>query len=518
MGVERRRARSDGRQPLLVAPRSGLVALSTCLLVRVLLYATGTRFSTSYLTYGWQLVPAETLRRDPFGSVWFLHMQPPLFNLMVGVLLRWSPAPEGITFQLVWLALVGLTILVSHDVLVRLGAPPSIAAVATIVVFCDPDWLRYELTPQYEVPAALLIVVVVWAVLRLTERATTGRWLALSGALTAIVLMRSPFHPVWLVAVLLLALWSLRGRWRWREVALALALPLLLVGGWLVKNQVLFGQATLSSWFGMNLQRAVISPLTPGQLDHLVAKGTVSELATVHSFNSYADYAPYVSPCQPEHGQKAVSRDARANGVPNFNYECYLAVYDRLSGDARAAIVAEPARYLYGRGWALEDTFSRGAPPGLDHSLFHTLDDVYRIPMLDVHLHLDQQGWAIPLAPVRYLDIRFSPTLAALAAWWLVVLGREGWAAAQGRRGRARLAKVVAAFTVVWVIVVGALFEIGENARFRIMVHPLLVGVPVAAALTAWASARRGPGHRPDSVEIPAPVPRHADGPPVPAS
>src|SRR5262245_47181335 len=132
------------RRPLLVAPRAALAALGICFAVRGLLYATGTRFSTAYLTYGWQIVPAETLARDPFGSVWYLHIQPPLFNLMTGVLLRWSPFSVGITFQVVYLAIVGLLIVVSQDLFVRLGASPTVAAGITVFVFCDPDWLRYE--------------------------------------------------------------------------------------------------------------------------------------------------------------------------------------------------------------------------------------------------------------------------------------------------------------------------------------------------------------------------------------
>jgi len=234
-----------------------------CLAVRIVLFASGTRFSTAYFSYGWQIVPVDTLRDDPFGSVWRLHEQPPLFNLVTGVLLRWSPFPAGITFQLVFLLLAGILIVISHDLFTRLGAPPVVAAVIVVVIFCDPDWLRYELTPQYELPTALLLMLTVWTVSRLTDGPTRRRWIALTGFATAVVLTRSVLHPVWLLVILAAAVWYLRGRWQWRDLALAAVVPVVLIGGWVEKNEALFDHATLSSWFGMNLQRAAISPLKP---------------------------------------------------------------------------------------------------------------------------------------------------------------------------------------------------------------------------------------------------------------
>ena len=54
-------------------------------LVYLLVSVTGQRFSTAYLGYGWQLVPYEVLRAHPIRSVWYLHIQPPLWNLMIGL-------------------------------------------------------------------------------------------------------------------------------------------------------------------------------------------------------------------------------------------------------------------------------------------------------------------------------------------------------------------------------------------------------------------------------------------------
>jgi hypothetical protein len=111
--------------------------------------------------------------------------------------------------------------------------------------------------------------------------------------------------------------------------------------------------------------------------------------------------------------------------------------------------------------------------------------------MVDVPVHLSLSDWALPLVPAPYIAIKLGLTLVAFAIWAMFALGRDGWRLARGRAAAGDLARFVATVTVFWVIVVGALFEIGENARFRIMVQPLLVGLPVVALSRVIAQRRQ---------------------------
>ena len=84
----------DGHRPGSWAPCSGASPSADC-------YRVGGRaFDTSWLESSWQLVDPELLRHQLFSSVWFEHTQPPLFDLFVGVVLRWSPLPTALTFEL----------------------------------------------------------------------------------------------------------------------------------------------------------------------------------------------------------------------------------------------------------------------------------------------------------------------------------------------------------------------------------------------------------------------------------
>ena len=59
----------------------------------------------------------------------------------------------------------------------------------------------------------------------------------------------------------------------------------------MLKNEALYDRFTLSTWTGMNLQRAVLPVLPQDELDRLVADGDLSMLAQVGAFANWADYA-----------------------------------------------------------------------------------------------------------------------------------------------------------------------------------------------------------------------------------
>ncbi len=97
--------------------------------------------------------------------------------------------------------------------------------------------------------------------------------LGVSGVATVVVLTRSLYHPVWALAVVGLVAWTFRNTLSLKRIGVAVLIPVLLVGGWMLKNELLFGRATLSSWFGMNLQRAVIPVLPLAEKEQMYDEG-----------------------------------------------------------------------------------------------------------------------------------------------------------------------------------------------------------------------------------------------------
>ena len=478
--------------------RPAAVAAGAWTSVYLLLCATGQRFSTQYLDIAWQLIPTETLRSDPLRSVWYLHIQPPLWNLIVGGILAWSPAPDAISLQVLQFGFGVLAVALLASLLARLFGRSWAGVVVATVTMLDPQVLANAFTPTYELPTTCGLIVVLWLVV-VRPRSPQFTLISLAAVGTAIVLTRTVFHPAWLLLLLLVVGWVLRRSVDRRTIAVTAAIPIVLVGGWMVKNEAVFGRPTLSSWFGMNLQRAVIPVATDEQLNTWAAAGDINEITAAYpsGFVSYSAYEPYVGPCLAQHDHPATANVNRlGNDVfPNFNAECYLPIYDIAGHDAWWVITHHPSLYVEGRWWAVRAWVTEAPPPLLTtSSIYDALRPVYRVAQLGVPSSLPSIRWgALPYGAFSTKTHLYVLQVGAT----LLVIGvavRALW-----RRVRRRatspwgLVEVVAGLIVGWNLVVGVLFELGEQFRFRATTDPVTMSI---ATWLAWRLVGRFRQHR----------------------
>ncbi|WCO65757.1 sigma-70 family RNA polymerase sigma factor [Iamia majanohamensis] len=479
------------------------------------------------LAVSWQLVDLGVLRADPLGSTWYLHTQPPLYNLFVGSVLRWSPTPPIGTLFVLYFACLIVTGLLLVSLGSRWGAHPVLAGTAAGVALTTPSALRTVVQGSYEVPLATLVVLALWLVQRHVDSPRPGTLVGLSTVLTTLVMVRSVFHPLWLLAVL--ALVAIARPVPARAVAIAVAVPLVVVGGWMGKNQVLFDQATLSSWAGFNAQRGVVAPLDEDAVAADVADGTVTPLATQAPWRSIEAY-PDREPCRPDERHRAISRSTKGDApreVANFNHSCYLPLYEESRHNATRLAREHPVDYLRSRGAALAIAFAV-TPLGTDDpSVGFTgsraptrtsMDGVGSVVLLPVGTAVPMDTWNLPLLGWEQLPIEVSITLIA---GFLVVVGRGGLGlvrlASAGWRDRAEtwppheVTWIVAASAVGLLVVGAAMVELGENDRFRATIDPLLLALPlflVGRRMTTWRPGRaRGDAtalDRPPGATIPS--------------
>jgi hypothetical protein len=473
--------------------RAGSRAATIWLGVYLLVCITGHRFDARYLGYGWQLIPWDVLSTDPIRSVWYLHVQPPLWNLVLGGLAWVSPFGDSATLQ-VLMAVIGLAgAYMAAELTSCFGLRRRWAVCVALIATLNPEVLKGAFEPTYELATGVLLMSLLWAFLRLGSQDRARRsLLLLAGLATATTMTRSLYHPVWALSVVLIGLWLLRRRIDRRTVLATLAVPVLVMGGWMAKNQYLYGEATLSSWFGMNLQRAVIPVLPLDDLEAMHDAGEVSDIAMIGPFGKYDLYDEAMPACEPKHGHRSLSEPDRTTDQwsPNFNYECFLPIYAEAGDDAIAVIREHPAVWLEGRMWSLRATFAVATYPSESSStVMRTLDSAYSIARLDLGGVLSTYGWGTPIYGQLEAPVDFGLTLIPLyssvivAGLWVII-----------RRLRRRLlnetdpALVIASFTVVFTIVVGVVAELGEQARFRTMIDPLttVVGLVVLTRLGAW--------------------------------
>ena len=260
------------------------VVVGVFAVVRATYFFTGGGMATSLLQTSWQLLDLKQLRHDPFGSVWLLHIQPPLFNLFVGGVERWGPIDPGGVYKVLYL-LCGLVLVVSlRALLLELGWSSLASTIGAAVVAASPVLLSYENTITYELPVATAIVVAgLWCV-RYVRTRRTKPLVILAAALTFATMTRALMHPLWLVGVLAFVLIVAHPERGWRAVVAGFAIPLVFAGGWMLKNEILFGEPNLSSWLGDNLARGVIAPMPKHEIKRLVRDDTLTHAALVRGF------------------------------------------------------------------------------------------------------------------------------------------------------------------------------------------------------------------------------------------
>jgi hypothetical protein len=456
--------------------------------VYVLVCLTGQKFNTDYLNFGWQLIPWDILSTDPLRSVFYLHIQPPLWNLLLGTTAWLSPFSDRLTLQ-VLMAIIGVAVAWLAAVLARrLGLSQNTAVIVALIATLHPEVFKGAFEPTYELATAGLLLLVLIAVADLSRKENVRRSLViLASAVTVTALTRSLYHPVWAILIVFFGLWLVRHRINWKSSILVLSIPVIFMGGWMAKNEVLFGHATMSSWFGMNLQRAVIPVLPKDQLDEMYAQGQVSDIAMIGPFGKYDLYKDVVEPCVPKHHFRALVEPMRTTDEwsPNFNAECFLPIFDQAGKDAIAVIKEHPEAWLEGRLWSLRTTAAVSTIPSESKSVVvRRLDQIFSIARLDFGGVLSTEGWGTPI--YGQLEARTDFGLM-LIPMYLFIGGLGLWQIVQRLRRKelSSMAPIylVGSFTVAFTVIVGAIAELGEQSRFRTMVDPLVTVMIMAIVI-----------------------------------
>jgi hypothetical protein len=444
------------------------LALAYCV-SRAAFFAAGVRFDTSPLSYFWQLLDPELLQHRLAESLWYLHAQPPLFNLLVGLDLKILPSHYGAGFYAFQLA-VGLAFtLALYAIGVRVGLPRPAAAGIALLLAVAPSAVLYESFMFYDHLVICLVVLSTLGLALFGARPTALRALAFFAPVAALVWTRSLFHALWLV--LLVALLVLARRRHARAVLLGAALPLALAVGLYVKNAAVFDMPPSgSSWLGMNLARTTISSLSDDERRRLVAAGELDPIALRPLFAPLERYDDLL-PRRPPTGVPALDEVMKSTGFPNLNNATYIDVSDRYLDADLWVIGNRPGAYADGVGRAFELFFS----PANEQVLFGRNRETLR-------------AWERVYDFAVYGAFTGGLGVFLMAGYGLALL--VGLAAlVRLARGRARLDVRMLVLGYAWLtllygIVLGNLVDAGENYRFRVMLDPL-VALLLASAATA---------------------------------
>jgi hypothetical protein len=463
--------------------RRRLIGLLTALFGawHAVLYAAGVRFDTSTLEFSWQFLASEWLRTDLVRSLVALHSQPPLFNLLLGVVFKLAPGHESVAFQALFTSGAYVLYLALFGLLRQLGVSRGRALIVSTLYLTSPGVVLYEHWLFYTFPISVLVALSALLLMRALRRPSLVGFSAAFLCVASLGLLRSVFHPLHFIFTVI-GVFAVVPRAQRGLIVKCAVLPLILILTVATKNLVLFGSTGSSSWLGMNVARVALGSVNKEVRQTLAAQGQLTPTSIASPFSEVDVYPRCAAEeVRPDWPQLTVSQTP--SGIPNYNHARYLCASRDYLQDSITVVRLHPAAVLrtLARSWVL---YFR---PVSEYGLL-TLN---KTPLRTWEALHDVLSPKLPLPQMwlGFTELPFTtgillPTLFLLSAW--IVRRRASW----GALDREQM------FVVLYALVTGVAFalvvntlESGENNRFRAEVDPLhavLFGLVVDRLWKRW--------------------------------
>ena len=423
----------------------------------------------TYRNY-WQFIHVSLLRTDLWRSVLYLHSQPPLFNILTGIIIQIFPADtQGVLHLLYYLtgALFAISI---YFLGVYLKLPGWMALLAAALFIVSPSTVIYEHWFMYGYLIAGALAVAGVALYRFVESQKTVWGILFFSLLAGVALTWTFFHLAWLIFLFVLTLALSQDR---RKVLLAASVPLLLVFGWYVKNLIVFGEFTAGSWGGMNFSRMTTFRLPEKERQQMIEAGELSQFAEYPPFRNPDVYLKLL-PDTPITGIPVLDITGFPGGIRNHHHRVYLDAADYYLRDALYVLRVRPRLYLRAVLQSIYIYFHSASD-------FELTSEIRRpIQGLDIWWNrifygqwLNDESSSERLARISPLHVGWG----IVAAFILGVVGtlRYLWKNPGRMRQPAGLLLLFMLFNILYISVVGNSLDIGENNRFRYVIDAFLL-------------------------------------------
>ena len=439
---------------------------------RVGAWAAGVRFDSSPLPLYWQYIDPTLLEKRLLQSLWYLDAQPPLYNLFLGLDLKLFGSSYGIAAHVVQIA-AGVAITLSlYALLVALGVRRWLSAAAAALFVVSPEAILYENWLFYEYLVAAILLLAVLSFVGFERRPTARRAFAVFVWLAVLCFTRASFQILVMLLVLAFMLAVFPGRRR--AIVLGALLPFALVLGLMLKNWVLFGTPSTSSWVGMNLMEVAQSGYRGDDKDELQQQRVISAIARIPVFKPLSAYRAVIPPDHRFRGIPVLAEGTKpSSGLPNFNNIEYVAISNRDLHEFVQIVLHRPSIYFRGvwRGLQTE------VYPSSEYFAF-----IHNRAKIEPYVRA-YNGLVLWQPRVRWVDSAPAGTAWGLVAFYGVALlygGLEFSRVLFRRGGSATLA--LTWMLLAYTTVVTTLGEVRENQRIRFVGDPLVVLLVVVLA------------------------------------
>ncbi|WP_428263081.1 hypothetical protein [Haliangium sp.] len=478
------------------ALRPYLVFTIVFIVSRVGFYAAGLRFSTEHVGEMMHFLPPSLLQDDLARSLLYMHSQPPLMSVFMGLTMKLFPGHYEFAFASVF-ALIGLGFgWIQMALFERLRFPARIGLAVACAYALLPQTVVFEHYFFFTHILAFLMLASALLLARALERPTGPRWLSFFLLIAVIVNFKSAFHLIWMV-LLGVAAFVCLPRVKHRTVAVALALPLLLGGAWYAKNLVMFGHFQSSSWMGFALAFKSYRGIPVSERRRRAQRGELAPVTAANIYGGVDEYARAlgVDLARDRTDVPLLEMKRKASGQHNFHHRIYIEANQAIAAEAWRLIRSDPGPYL-------EDVRKSLRYFGKPATDYRPVNTPYRqiqryCDAVNTLLHDRWGGYGLCLW-----------TLMMLSCMVFMVPRLIAFARAPRSQSVEDLVYIYMALTALYVYVLLIFLDSGETHRQRMVVDPFIVTCFALDLRRLWRrrARRRAPAQTSDSAPEPSPT------------
>jgi hypothetical protein len=315
------------------------------------LYFFNISFDATSLNYFWQIVDPDLLKHRLFESIYYLHGQPPLFNLFLGLVLKAFPIGYRAAYHLIYL-LIGVCYSLSMFLLLeRMRTGRYVALALTVMMTIAPATVVYENWLFYSYPVAAGLCLAALLLHRYVSSGSFIDGLALFSLLAVTVLMRFIFSIFWYVAFAVVVFVVDKPRRR-RTLKIALA-PLVVLLLFTVKQLVVFGQVGAGSvYIAPNLAHRIRREMPLELQQRYLAEGRITPLFLAQDFPPISEYEEFLG-TESKTGIPLLDMERKSTGRINTHNILYIVRGELVMKEVRNVMLHNPALYLKSFLWVM---------------------------------------------------------------------------------------------------------------------------------------------------------------------
>jgi hypothetical protein len=417
-----------------------LIITTIFIVSRMIAFSFGLHLNIRALSSYWQYLDLYTLKQHLLTGVWYDHAQPPIFNLFLGLILKIG----GIHSTLIFTFLLKLISLINAILLFIITKKTVLTEFIPLLIA-----LIYILSPATLVFENELLV----------ESGNKWNVFGVIFPLTLLCMTRSVYHIFWLFLVTATLIFYFRKKPIIKTLVAASLAGIILVGGWYVKNKIIFGKFTNSSWLGMNMARNVFH-------DNNVKDSSLIE--AYEPFSKISVYRKFIDP-QFENrylglNDRDLLREMKNDSFINITEVSYIPVSDLYQKASVEYIRRHPGAYAKN---VLQSSILYFTPATI-YSL--ALEQTAKIETYDLLYSFNLTHFS-----KSKLQRRVLLTISALPKLVVYLFVFFYFIRICLRTGSITIWNLFILLTIIYVFGISSFFEHYENMRFRFETEPIFL-------------------------------------------